>query len=168
VFRHLALIAVAALMAGCATTTPEERAQACAATDWQRYGENDGRLGVPFGDREEVFQDCGALGHPPDLEAYRAGRMAGLAVYCTAVSGYEVGYSGRRYARVCPPETEPDFLQGYRRGRKERPALAISPSIGIGVGSGGGVGVGVGIGLFNSRYWHGRCRWPYTYRHPYC
>lgn len=138
--------------AGCSTVSIEERAAACAETDWQRFGENDGRLGVPTSDRADEFQDCTDAGQPANLAAYQAGRTEGLSSYCTAETGYQVGYEGRRYENVCPPATEPDFLQGFERGRKDRPAFVLRPGLGIGIGSGGvrtGVGIGVGIGLFN-------------------
>ncbi len=153
---------LACLAAGCSTLSVEERTAACAATDWERFGQNDGRLGVTTADRASEFEDCNQLGQPVDLAAYQAGRAQGLTEYCTAPNGYQVGYDGRRYENVCPPALEQDFLQGYERGREDRPSYAVYPGIGIGVGSGGvrtRVGVGVGIGLFGANYGYGRCRW---------
>jgi len=43
-----------------------------------------------------------------------------LAVYCTAETGYRVGYQSRAYYGVCPKETEPAFLAGLQRGRGYR------------------------------------------------
>lgn len=184
--RLILVLTVAASAAGCATLSPEQRLAECQNTDWQRFGLNDGRLGVPTSDRSDTFTDCAELGEPVNLAVYQAGRTEGLQSYCTAESGYQVGIEGRRYANVCPPSLEPDFLQGYERGRKERPALTLTPSIGIGIGSGGGVGVGIGIGLFNSflgyrygypygyRYrssrnlYRSKCRWWVPYRRLYC
>ena len=40
-----------------------------------------------------------------------------LATYCTAETGYRVGYQSRAYPGVCPKETEPAFLSGLQRGR---------------------------------------------------
>jgi hypothetical protein len=156
---QIAFCLLACLAAGCSTLSVEERAAACAATDWERFGENDGRLGVATEDRADEFLDCKELGQPVNLAAYQAGRAEGLAVYCTAENGYQVGYDGRRYEKVCPPATEPDFLQGYERGRKDRPSYAIYPGIGIGIGSGGvRTRIGVGIGLFGASGSYGRCR----------
>ncbi len=135
--------------------TPQERADACAGTDWQRYGANDGKLGVPTSARLDTFEDCAEVGRPADLAAYESGRSQGLVTYCTAENGFRVGYDGRRYNRVCPPGVEADFLQGYKRGPRERPALALSPRIGIGIGSGGirtGIGVGIGVGNYARRH----------------
>lgn len=43
-----------------------------------------------------------------------------LAAYCTAETGYRVGYLSRAYYGVCPKETEPAFLAGLERGRGYR------------------------------------------------
>jgi len=43
-----------------------------------------------------------------------------LAAYCTAETGYRVGYQSRAYYGVCPKETEPAFLAGLARGRGYR------------------------------------------------
>ena len=43
-----------------------------------------------------------------------------LAAYCTAESGYRVGYLSRAYYGVCPKETEGAFLAGLERGRGYR------------------------------------------------
>ncbi|MEM0989800.1 MAG: DUF2799 domain-containing protein [Pseudomonadota bacterium] len=157
--QSVLLAALAVILAACQSVPPEERARACAQADWQRFGENDGRLGVATDDRAGEFADCADLGHPVNMTAYQTGRLAGLATFCTAENGYQVGFEGRRYSGVCPAESEADFLQGYAQGRKERP-VTISPSFGIGVGSGGGARVGVGVGLFGSP-WSGR--YPYNY-----
>ena len=143
-------LCAAVLLSACTTFAPEQVAQECAATDWERFGLNDGKLGVATAERTGRFADCTEVGQPVDLAAYQTGRSEGLLSYCTTENGYQVGYDGRRYKSVCPPTLEPDFLQGYDRGRKERPALAIYPRIGIGIGSGGGrvrTGIGIGIGL---------------------
>lgn len=155
-------VAVAALMAGCTVVSLEERAAACNGTDWQRYGQNDGRLGVATTSRAGEFERCAAAGAPVDLVAYQEGRTAGLPTYCTTENGYTVGYEGRRYAGVCPAELEPDFLQGYERGRDDRPAFRIRPGFSIGIGSGGvrsRVGIGITLGGFHGHRhchrWHG-------------
>ena len=146
---RLLVVLYALLLTACATVSPAERAKSCSTTDWTRYGINDGKLGVPASARNGLFENCAEVGQPVDLAAYQAGRDKGLNDYCTAENGYRVGYEGRRYAKVCPPTTEPDFLQGFRRGRRERPAYLLYPRIGIGIGSGGvRTGVGIGVGTF--------------------
>lgn len=152
-FRTLILAGAGLTLSACATLTPERVAEACAGKDWQRYGLNDGKLGVSTNSRASEFEDCTTVGEPVDLAAYQTGRSEGLLTYCTTENGYQVGYDGRRYQAVCPPTLEPDFLQGFDRGRKDRPAVALYPRIGIGIGSGGGrirsgIGIGIGIGSF--------------------
>ncbi|MEM7423507.1 MAG: DUF2799 domain-containing protein [Pseudomonadota bacterium] len=145
----------------------EERAKACGATDWQRYGENDGRLGVATAERAYEFDRCAAAGVPVDLAAYQTGRAAGLPTYCTAETGYTVGYEGRGYSGVCPAALEADFLQGYERGKAERPAVVVRPSFGIGIGTGGvrsRVGIGISLGGFYGPYrGHRRCHRRYCW-----
>jgi len=131
-----ALLALGGL-AACASVSPAERAAFCQAVDWREYGANDGRLGIPAGERAALFADCRELGHPPDPEAYEAGRAEGLAAYCTLETGYEVGREGRRYRDVCPPEREIAFLQGYEEGRRERGRSHRNyPRFGFGFGFG--------------------------------
>lgn len=145
----VACLLLALVLSACTTLAPEQVAQECAATDWQRYGVNDGKLGLPTNARSDRFADCRTVGQPADLVAYQAGRSEGLLDYCTAERGYQIGYSGRRYQSVCPPTLEPDFLQGYERGREDRPAVVVYPSFGIGLGSYGGYGgISVGVGSF--------------------
>ena len=43
-----------------------------------------------------------------------------LATYCTAETGYRVGYLSRAYYGVCPKEAENAFLAGLQRGRGYR------------------------------------------------
>jgi uncharacterized protein DUF2799 len=43
-----------------------------------------------------------------------------LSTYCTAETGYRVGYLSRAYYAVCPKETEAAFLAGLQRGRGYR------------------------------------------------
>ncbi len=132
-------LAAALVAAGCTTVPEAERSAACQATDWLSYGRNDGLLGVPASERTEHFADCAKLGYPADAAAYQAGRAEGLLTYCTVDSGLEVGASGRRYRKVCPPELEQAFLQGYEQGRKEyrRSYPYGYPNFGIGIGIGG-------------------------------
>ncbi|HSF94664.1 MAG TPA: DUF2799 domain-containing protein [Thermohalobaculum sp.] len=130
----LTLALSAILLSGCTILSPAERAAACDATDWETFGYNDGLLGVPVSRRASRFADCAKLGVPADLAAYDAARAQGLQEYCTVENGYEVGYSGRRYRGVCPPDLAPSFIQGYDQGRRDRPPPRPSYHFGFGVG----------------------------------
>lgn len=147
-----------ALLAGCATISPEERAAACAQTDWHRYGANDGQLGVAITQRGKLFEECTRVGQPADIMAYEAGHAEGVREYCTVENGFEVGRQGRPYHDVCPPELEPDFRQGLAEGRRERPNVGIYPGLGVGIGPGrvrGGVGLGLGVGGWGYPFYDG-------------
>ena len=117
------LLALAGI-AGCAPLGMQDTADRCRATDWYEYGWHDSWLGLPAAARGGLFAACGRLGYLPDVEAYRAGRAAGLRRYCTAEGGYAAGREGRSYHHVCPPHLEAAFLEGYARGRRARPAYS--------------------------------------------
>lgn len=137
-------------LAACAGLSTEERAAACAETDWYQFGLTDGTFGVATARRQDRFQQCADVGLPPDVAAYQDGHARGLQDYCTEPSGYQVAYDGKEYEGVCPPHLEPVFLAGYQRGEEDRPSLALRPTIGVGVGIGtGGIRPHVGIGLFS-------------------
>jgi hypothetical protein len=44
-----------------------------------------------------------------------------LTTYCTAETGYRVGYLAKAYYGVCPKDSEAAFLAGLQRGRGYRP-----------------------------------------------
>ncbi len=123
-------------LAGCATMSAEERAQFCARVNWEDYGRNDGKLGVPARERLKLMRQCAEAGFKPDQDAYLRGHAEGLKEYCTAERGYEVGAAGGHYRHVCPPDDEVAFLQGFREGR--RAWRRNNPSISLGFGAGFG------------------------------
>ncbi len=54
---------------------------------------------------------CGTLKNPDSSQ---------VSTYCTAETGYRVGYLSRAYYGVCPKEAEAAFLAGLQRGRGYR------------------------------------------------
>ena len=48
--------------------------------------------------------------------SYPAGYQEGQITYCTYDMGYQAGLNGEEYLRVCPSETEANFLAGYDFG----------------------------------------------------
>lgn len=135
-------ILVACGAAGCASLQQTDHTAACTAQNWERFGENDGRLGINTQDRVDLFEDCNLLGQPADLAAYEVGKARGLEIYCTLENGLEVGQSGRPYAGVCSGQNELDFLQGYDVGlaqySSDQPTSYVYPSVNIGLGFGYG------------------------------
>jgi outer membrane murein-binding lipoprotein Lpp len=116
-----ALVAAAALLAGCATGMGRDE---CAAADWRMIGYEDGLRGFPA-DRIGAHRvACAKHQITPDLAAYVEGRDRGLVEYCQPRNGYRVGLNGGGYANVCPAATETGFVHGYRWGRQIHDARA--------------------------------------------
>lgn len=109
--RVLALLA-AFTLSGCATLDETE----CRSVDWVKLGARDGTAGFPESRVEEHRKACAEYGLAPDDSAWLQGYEAGLFDYCTADNGYRIGRRGGGYGRVCPLESEADFLAAYDLG----------------------------------------------------
>ncbi len=109
-----ALLAVLALLQGCATLDKDE----CQLADWRLIGYQDGVAGKSAAVVGDYREDCAKHAVVPDLDAYRAGRREGLQQYCTASNGYHLGNAGRGFVAVCPMALEGDFRDAYKAGRK--------------------------------------------------
>ncbi len=112
--RNILLFAVFALSA-CATKMTEND---CAGADWSAIGERDGLYGEGPEKLSERTAQCAEFGLPANAESYQAGRLKGLATYCTPEAGFDAGRNGRAYRGVCPAETESAFLAEYNIGRR--------------------------------------------------
>ncbi|MDX2456449.1 MAG: DUF2799 domain-containing protein [Gammaproteobacteria bacterium] len=109
-----AILAVLALLPGCATLDKDE----CMLADWRLIGYQDGVAGKSATVVGEYRADCAKHAVVPDLDAYRAGREEGLHQYCTADNGYRLGNAGRGLSAACPTALEGDFREAYKAGRK--------------------------------------------------
>ncbi len=112
--RILAVLTVACTLAGCAGMSE----QACLSSDWKTVGFQDGTLGRPVGTIGSYSKACAEHGVTPSLDAYRAGHAEGVAVYCRAGNGFDVGHSGAAYQGVCPSSMEQAFVDEYNAGRQ--------------------------------------------------
>jgi hypothetical protein len=102
------------LLSGCASKMSKEE---CRTVDWRTVGYEDGVAGQP-GDRiGQHRRDCAEHGVTPNLDAYLAGRAAGLREYCQPHNGYRAGANGYTYYDVCPAELAPGFVNAYEEGR---------------------------------------------------
>lgn len=91
----------------------------CVSTDWRAIGYQDGARGAPADAGAPRFSACAALAPSAvDLNAYRAGRAAGLQRYCTRESGFDAGLRGMTYHGVCEGEAEGRFLAAYNKGKR--------------------------------------------------
>jgi hypothetical protein len=90
----------ALLLTACSTSMTKDE---CRTVDWRTVGYEDGVAGRP-GDRiARHRKDCAEHGVTPDLDAYLAGRAAGLREYCQPNNGYRAGVTGATYYDTCPP-----------------------------------------------------------------
>ena len=108
------LLAVLALLPGCATLDKDE----CLVADWRLIGYQDGVAGKSSAALGTYRKDCAKHAVVPDLDSYQAGRAEGLLEYCKADNGYRLGSSGRGFSAVCPSHLESEFRAAYDRGRE--------------------------------------------------
>ena len=109
------LIALSTLLLGaCAAKMSKDE---CRTVDWRTVGYEDGVAGRP-GDRiGEHRRACAEYGVTPDLNAYLAGRTAGLREYCQPHNGYRAGANGYTYFDTCPADLAEAFEIAYDEGR---------------------------------------------------
>jgi hypothetical protein len=104
------------VLVGCshATLTKDE----CRTVDWRTVGYEDGVAGRPADQVGLHRRACAEHGVKPDLDAYLAGRNAGLREFCQPYNGYRAGAGGAEYYDSCPPELAPAFEAAYESGRQ--------------------------------------------------
>ena len=113
-FTTLALACSTLLLGACASKMSKDE---CRTVDWRTVGYEDGVAGRP-GDRiGEHRRACAEYGVTPDLNAYLAGRTAGLREYCQPHNGYRAGVSGYTYYDTCPADLAEQFVKAYDEGR---------------------------------------------------
>ena len=113
--RNILLLLVGVIfLQGCATLNEHE----CMVSDWRSIGYEDGTRGASGDVIGKHRKACAKHGVAPDLQAYREGRLEGLAQFCQASNGFNLGARGGRYNGVCPAEYEYDFVDAYNSGRK--------------------------------------------------
>jgi hypothetical protein len=110
----LLVVACTLLVGACASKMSKDE---CRTVDWRTIGYEDGVAGQP-GDRIGAHRRaCAEHGVTPDLNAYLAGREAGLREYCQPHNGYRAGANGYTYYDTCPADLAPAFEQAYDEGR---------------------------------------------------
>lgn len=112
--KQTAWVALSLLLtSGCATMNESE----CLNADWQIIGMEDGAKGKLPSHIGRHRSACAKYFITPNLEMYQQGHNEGVTLYCTEYNGFSVGKSGSAYNSICPPQSEPLFLEGYRQGR---------------------------------------------------
>lgn len=108
------LVAAACALTGCATLNESE----CRSADWYQLGIRDGTGGYPRSRLEDHRKACGEYGMSADDAQWKEGYETGLLDYCTVENGYKVGRGGGYYSRVCPAQSEPEFVAAYDLGKE--------------------------------------------------
>ena len=112
--KTLLVTVVTLLLGACAAKMSKDE---CRTVDWRTVGYEDGVAGRP-GDRiGEHRRACAEYGVTPDLNAYLAGRTAGLREYCQPHNGYRAGVNGYTYYDTCPADLAEQFEKAYDEGR---------------------------------------------------
>lgn len=99
-------------VSGCASLSEGE----CREADWYEIGLHDGQDGQPRSMLDDHRKACAKHGIVPTTEAWYLGREVGLMDYCTPNTGFQQGRKGIAYRRVCPPDTEQEFLEAHEWG----------------------------------------------------
>lgn len=110
----LALAALAALLAGCASLSEGQ----CRAGDWRGIGFADGARGRTADYVAQHQKACAEFGIAPDVAAWQAGRVEGLAQYCTPQTAYREGRAGRGMAAVCSAGQVAAMREAYLAGQQ--------------------------------------------------
>lgn len=106
--------ALLALLGACASLTKEE----CLSADWRAIGYNDGVRGRLESYVSRHFDACSKVAITPDVQAWQAGRLQGLPLYCTPSNAYNIGRAGDDLNPVCPPEQQRSLFQSWDWGQE--------------------------------------------------
>jgi len=109
-----AWLAALTAVTGCASLSESQ----CLASDWKTIGYRDGLNGAQSSVLLRHQNACMKHGVMPDREAYLAGWHEGVAQYCDAGNGFNVGERGAAYSNVCPREMQEAFYSAYQEGRR--------------------------------------------------
>ena len=109
------LIALSTLLLGVCSAILS-RAE-CRPVPWRTLGYAHVVAGQPRDRIGEHRRACAEYGVTPDLNAYLAGRTAGLREYCQPHNGYRAGANGYTYFDTCPADLAEAFEIAYDEGR---------------------------------------------------
>ncbi len=113
-FAILLTLLLGMVLSSCATLSEDE----CRAGNWQAIGQADGAAGRDLNYVDQHAEACAEYGVAPDVAAWRAGRKAGLPLYCTVDNAYSLGRSGVSMRAVCPAQAQAELTQAHRHGMR--------------------------------------------------
>jgi Protein of unknown function (DUF2799) len=103
-----------ALLAGCATMTPNE----CKVANWAEVGLRDGLAGEPLSVLNDRVRDCAEAKVAVDTPRYLQGRDQGLVSYCRLDNAVRVALDGKSYRGVCPVTVDGEFRRRFNVARE--------------------------------------------------
>ena len=106
--------ALLAFLGACASLTPEQ----CQNADWRAIGYNDGVRGRLESHISRHFDACSKVGISPNVQAWQAGRLQGLPLYCTPSNAYNVGRAGNDLSPVCPAHQQRSLYHSWDWGQE--------------------------------------------------
>jgi len=106
--------ALLAFLGACASLTQEQ----CLSADWRAIGYNDGVRGKLESYITRHFDACSKVGVTPDVQAWQAGRVQGLPLYCTPSNAYNVGRAGNELSPVCPASQQNSLFYSWDWGQE--------------------------------------------------
>jgi hypothetical protein len=98
--------------AACGTLSEKE----CRRADWNGIGLSDAQHGYAITRIADHEQACSKYQVIPDLAAYTSAHARGVTRYCLPSVGFQEGRKGRGYAKICPLDSGPPFVDAYSRG----------------------------------------------------
>lgn len=102
-------------LAGCASGMSKDE---CLYADWRAIGYEDGARGAPATAISPRRSACAKkAGLAPNMDAYLAGREAGLDQFCRPAKGFDLGAHGGRYDGACAGRDEAGFTAAFAQGR---------------------------------------------------
>ena len=114
--RAWGAILATALLASCATMTPEE----CKVANWSEVGLRDGLRGAAPSVLDDRVKDCAEAKVPVDTRSYFQGRAQGLQSYCRIENAAGYGLDGKTYCGVCPATMDSEFRRRFEMGSQVR------------------------------------------------
>jgi Protein of unknown function (DUF2799) len=107
------ILALSALLSGCATMSADE----CKVANWGDVGLRDGLDGAALSKLDARVKDCAEAKVAVDTLRYLQGRDQGLLQFCQIEKAAPLGLGGGNYNNVCPVGIDGEFRRRFKLGR---------------------------------------------------
>ena len=117
-FRFSIFMVLHGALLACQSSSVANNSQ-CGSRDWYEIGRQEGAQGNPA--RNIASISCLNKEDSTSWARYHAGRLAGLAEFCTEENGFFLGKANLNYVEgTCPEALEPAFMRAFQRGLQVR------------------------------------------------